>query len=187
LRACTLGLDDENYAYPNEAITVVAGNIPVDQGMQNAPYTVELCGQSIPVYGGMPQPLIRPLETAQYVHGQDGMGDIGLPLIGRSPTSGHAVQVLLDKINKFAGDITLVVLGPLTSIAVVLRQDPSIGQFISECVIMGSTGRGPGNITPVGEYNYWADPDSAKIVFESGLKINLVGWDISNTYAVLWP
>ena len=170
-----------------EAITVVAGNVPVDQGVQNALYTVELCQQSIRVYGGMPQPLIRPLETAQFVHGQDGMGDIGLPLIGRSPASGHAVQVLIDKIHKFAGDITLVALGPLTNIAVALRQDPSIAQVVSECVIMGGTGRGPGYVTPVSEYNFWADPESANIVFESGLKIKMVGWDISNTYAVLGP
>ena len=71
--------------YPDvhiKAITVVAGNVPVDQGVQNALYTVELCQQAIPVHRGMPAPLTRPLETAQYVHGQDGMGDIGLPLTG---------------------------------------------------------------------------------------------------------
>ena len=170
-----------------EAITVVAGNVPVDQGVQNALYTVELCGQSIPVYSGMPGPLIRPLETAQYVHGQDGMGDIGLPLTGRSPASGRAVEILIDTIHEFASELTLVTLGPLTNIAVALRQDPTIAQAVSECVIMGGIGRGPGNITPVGEYNFWADPESAKIVFESGMPIKMVGWDISNTYAVPGP
>ena len=170
-----------------EAITVVAGNVPVDQGVQNALYTVELCGQSIPVYRGMPGPLIRPLETAQSVHGQDGMGDIGLPLTGRSPAPAHAVQVLIDTIHQFAGDITLVTLGPLTNIAVALRQDPSIAQAVSECIIMGGTGRGHGNVTPVAEYNFWVDPEAAQIVFESGMPIKMVGWDISRTYAVLGP
>jgi len=170
-----------------EAITVVAGNVPVDQGVQNALYTVELCGQSVPVYRGMPGPLIQPLETAQSVHGQDGMGDIGLPLAGRSPAPGHAVQVLIDTIHRFSGDITLVTLGPLTNIAVALRQDPSIARAIAECIIMGGTGRGHGNVTPVAEYNLWADPDAAKIVFESRMPIKMVGWDISRTYAVLGP
>jgi purine nucleosidase len=170
-----------------EAITVVAGNVPVDQGVQNALYTVELCGHSIPVYRGMPGPLIRPLETAQGVHGEDGMGDIGLPLSGRTPAEGHAVQVLIDTIHRFAGEITLVTLGPLTNVAVALRQDPSIAGAVSECIIMGGTGQGHGNVTPVTEYNFWADPDAVRIVFESGLPVKMVGWDISRTYAVLTP
>ena len=176
--------------YPDvhiEAITVVAGNVPVDQGVQNALYTIELCQQSIPVHRGMAAPLTRALETAQYVHGQDGMGDIGLELAGRPPASSDAVRVLLDTIHQFAGDLTLVTLGPLTNIAVALRQDSSIAQAVSECIIMGGTGRGHGNITPVGEYNFWADPEAAKIVFESGMPIKMVGWDISRTYAVFNP
>jgi purine nucleosidase len=164
--------------YPDvqiEAITVVAGNVPVDQGVQNALYTVELCGQAIPVHRGMPAPLIRPLETAQYVHGEDGMGDIGLPLTGRTAASNEAIAVLLETIHQFPHDLTLVTLGPLTNIAVALRLDPSIAQLVSECVIMGGTGQGHGNITPVGEYNFLADPEAAKIVFESGMPIKMVG------------
>jgi purine nucleosidase len=170
-----------------EAITVVAGNVPLDQAVQNALYTIELCQQTIPVYGGMPGPLTRPLETAQYVHGQDGMGDIGLPLSGRQPATGHAVGVAIETIHRYAGEITLVTLGPLTNVATALRRDPLIANAVSECVIMGGTGWGHGNITPVGEYNFWADPEAAKIVFESGMRIKMVGWDVSRTYAVFNP
>jgi purine nucleosidase len=170
-----------------EAITVVAGNVPLDQAVQNALYTVELCGKSTPVHCGLPAPLSRPLETAQFVHGEDGLGDIGLPLNGRSPVSSDAIGVLLKTIHQFSGDLTLVTLGPLTNIAVALQQDPSIAQAVSECVIMGGTGRGHGNVTPVGEYNFWADPEAAKIVFESGMPIKMVGWDISRTHAVFNP
>jgi purine nucleosidase len=166
-----------------EAITIVAGNVPVDQGVQNALYTIELCQQEVPVYRGMPAPLSRPLETAQFVHGQDGMGDIGLPLSGRQPSGENAIQVIIDTIHRFAGDIKLVTLGPLTNIATALRQDPSISNEVMQCVIMGGTGTGHGNITPVGEYNFWADPEAAKIVFESGMPIQMVGWDISRTHA----
>ncbi len=170
-----------------EAITVVAGNVPLDQAVQNALYTVELCQQAVPVYAGMSGPLTRPLETAQFVHGQDGMGDIGLSLTGRQPAPGDAVGVMIEAIHRYAGEIILVTLGPLTNIATALRGDPRIATEVKECIIMGGTGQGRGNITPVGEYNFWADPEAAKIVFESGMRIKMVGWDISRTYAVFNP
>jgi purine nucleosidase len=115
------------------------------------------------------------------------MGDIGLPLTGRLPASTDAIRVLRETIHQFSGAITLVALGPLTNIAVALRQDSSIAHAVSECIIMGGTGQGHGNVTPVAEYNFWADPEAAKIVFESGMSIKMVGWDISRTYAVLNP
>ena len=168
-----------------EAITVVAGNVPIDQAVQNALYTVELCQQTIPVYRGIASPLSRPLETAQFVHGEDGMGDIGLPLSGRQPAGENAIDVMIETIHRYTGEIKLVTLGPLTNVAVALQQDSLIASAVSECIIMGGTGQGHGNITPVGEYNFWADPEAAKIVFESGLRIKMVGWDISRTYATV--
>lgn len=176
--------------YPDvqvEAIAVVGGNVPVDQEVQNALYTVELCGRQVPVYRGVAGPLMRPLETAEEVHGHDGMGDIGLPLSGRTPASGHGVAVLVDTINRFPGDITLVTLGPLTNVAVALLQDPSIASKVVDCVMMGGIGQGYGNVTPVAEFNIWVDPEAAKIVFESGMPLTMVGWDVSRTYAVFDP
>jgi len=170
-----------------EAITIVAGNVPVDQAVQNALYTVELCGSTVPVYKGMAAPMLRPLETAQNVHGHDGMGDIGLPLAGRTPAEGHAVDIIEQTIRRHAHDITLVTLGPLTNIALALLRDPSLASMVKECVIMGGIGRGPGNITPVAEFNIWVDPEAAKIVFASGLPITMVGWDISVAYATFAP
>ncbi len=166
-----------------EAITVVAGNVPLEYGVQNALYTVEQCGKNIPVYMGIDKPMLRPLETAQFCHGEDGMGDIGLPLTGRKPAEGHAVDVLIDTIHKFAGQITLVTLGPLTNVATALLRDPSLAEMVERCAIMGGIGFGYGNIVPAAEYNIWVDPDAAKIVFESGLPIQMVGWDISHKYA----
>src|SRR5689334_667834 len=97
-----------------EAITLVAGNVPVEQGIQNALYTLELCQKQIPVYKGASKPLVRALQTAQFVHGQDGMGDIGLPLHGRVPASGNAIEIMIDTIHRFAHQIEIVTLGPLT-------------------------------------------------------------------------
>ncbi|NIM94401.1 MAG: nucleoside hydrolase [Anaerolineales bacterium] len=166
-----------------ETITVVAGNVPVDQGVQNALYTVELCCAQAPVYRGMEKPLFRPLETAHFVHGEDGMGDIGLQLSGRKPAPGHGVQAMIETINRFPGEITLVTLGPLTNVAAALMQEPSMVGKVQKCVVMGGTGQGHGNVTPVAEYNIWVDPEAASIVFESGLPITMVGWDISWRFA----
>jgi len=166
-----------------EAITVVAGNVPLKQGVQNALYTVERCGKQVPVYEGLEKPLLRPLETAQYVHGQDGMGDIGLPLSGRRPADGHAVNVIIDTIHRFVGEITLVTLGPLTNMAVALLRDPSTASKVKKCVIMGGIGFGHGHVVPAAEYNVWVDPEAAKIVFESDLPIVMVGWDVSQRFA----
>lgn len=167
-----------------EAITVVAGNVPLEQGVQNALYTVELCGVKTPVYAGIDSPILRPLRTAQDVHGSDGMGDINLPLSGRTPTPGHAVDVLIETINRYPGEVTLVTLGPLTNVAVALLRDPSIAYKVEKCVTMGGTGQGPGNTSPVAEYNFWVDPEAAKIVLDSGMSLTMVGWDISIKYAV---
>lgn len=170
-----------------EAVTIVAGNVPLEQGAQNALYTLELCGSTVPVFRGAGTPLLCPAVGAEEVHGLDGMGDIGLPLSGREPAPGHAVDVLVERINASPGELTLVALGPLTNVALALLKDPSISVKVRGCVMMGGTGQGPGNVTPVAEYNIWADPEAAKVVFESGMPLTMVGWDISCGYAVFGP
>lgn len=170
-----------------DAITIVAGNVPLDQAVQNALYTVELCGMSTPVYAGASAPLVHSLGTAQDVHGQDGMSDIGLPLHGRSPADGNAVDVIIETFRAAPGQITLVTLGPLTNLAIALKRAPDIADAITHCYIMGGTGSGPGNITPLAEYNFWADPEAAAIVMRSRLNKTIVGWDISVTSATFGP
>jgi len=166
------------------AITVVAGNVGLYQAVQNAMYTVELAGASVPVHAGCAAPLIQPLHTAQVVHGQDGMGDIGLPLSGRVPADGHAVDVLARLIGEHGeAELTLVTLGPLTNIAVLLARHPEYAARLREIVIMGGTGDGAGNITAAAEFNIWVDPEAAAIVFGSGARLVMVGWDISRKYA----
>ncbi len=170
-----------------EAITTVAGNVPLPMATQNAMYTLELCGSSIPVFEGLAKPLLRPLETAQFVHGVDGMGDIGLPLLGREPAKGHAVDKMLEVFNAAPNQIDLITLGPLSNLAVALLRDPSLAQKIRHCFIMGGTSDNHGNMSFAGEYNMYADPEAAKIVFESELNITMIGWDISRKYAVFNP
>ena len=170
-----------------EAITVVAGNVPLDQAVQNALYTREICDSEVPVYAGLAKPLVRELLTAQYIHGQDGLGDIGLPLSGRVPADGNAIDIIVDTIRQFPNEIELIALGPLTNLAVAMAKEPELAQKVKHCYIMGGVGKGPGNVTSVSEYNIWADPEAAQIVFQSGLPITMIGWDIAVKYAAFFP
>ncbi len=170
------------------ALTVVAGNVGLDQAVQNALYTVEVCGKAVPVYPGRSQPLMRTLETSQNVHGADGMGDCGLPLSGRTPAEGRGVDVIVDTILGSPGEITLVCLGPLSNIAAALLRAPEIAAAVHRVVIMGGTGvQGPGNVSALAEFNFWADPEAAAIVTASGMPLEFVGWDISISSAIVSP
>jgi len=170
-----------------EAVTIVAGNVPVDAGVQNALYTLELCGSAVPVYRGCGKPLLRELSTAQPIHGSDGMGDCGLPLQGRRATDGNAADVIRAIVNRYPGEVELITLAPLTNVAAAFIAEPEIATRLKRCVVMGGIGEGRGNVTPVAEYNIWVDPEAARIVFESGAPIEMVGWDISRKYATFDP
>ena len=168
-------------------LSIVAGNVPLDMGVQNALYTAELCAATAPIYVGAAKPLSRELGTAQFVHGEDGMGDICLPLSGRTPTSGNAVDKLIEAIHLHADHIELVTLGPLTNIALALQQDPSIARSVKRCVVMGAVADHIGNVTQVAEFNMWVDPEAVDVVLRSGMHLEFVGWDISRTEAVVTP
>ena len=170
-----------------EALTIVGGNVPLDRCVQNALYTAELCGVPVPVYPGLARPMFREPVTAEIVHGLDGLGDIGLDLTGRVPADGHAVDALVEIICGAPGEITLVTLGPLSNVATALVRAPELAQAVKHCYIMGGTGRLPGNITPAAEFNIYVDPEAARIVFESGMPITMVGWDVSWSCAFVGP
>ena len=169
------------------AITVVAGNVGIGQAVQNALYVVELCGETVPVHAGASEPLVQDLVTAQDVHGEDGMGDIGLPVSGRTPADGNAVDVLIDTFLARPGEMDLVTLGPLTNVALALTRAPEMAAAVGHCYIMGGTGAGHGNVTPLAEYNFWADPEAAAIVVRAPMPKTIIGWDISVASATFSP
>jgi len=166
-------------------ISIVAGNVPIDLGVQAALYTLEMCGAKTPVHVGAHKPLVRNFSSAQNVHGSDGMGDIGLKLSGRKPTSTHAISEMIATFRASPKEIDLVTLGPLTNIALVLSIEPQFAKWVRRCVIMGGTGALPGNVTVASEFNVWADPEAARIVFDSDLPLEMVGWDVSVADAVI--
>jgi purine nucleosidase len=169
-----------------KAITTVAGNVPVEQGTINALYTSELCGSDVPVYPGAARPLIRPMVYADWFHGRDGLGDMNYPVPKRAPQQKHAVDALIDTIRATPG-IVLVTLGPLTNVALAVTKAPEIVANVSRCVVMGGAANTIGNVTPAAEYNIWVDPEAARIVFHSGLPIEMVGWELCRFDANIMP
>ena len=166
-----------------EGISTVAGNVPVEQATINAGYTARLCGMTFRIHAGAANPLQRPLETAQHVHGQDGMGDIGLDLGFCEVSDQIAARAIVTAVLENPDQLEIITLGPLTNIATALRLDPSIAKHIKRITIMGGTSDYYGNVTPVSEYNVWADPEAADIVFTSPTPKLMVGWDISRKFA----
>lgn len=160
-----------------EAITVVFGNVSVEQGSINARYTVELCGKKTPVYEGAARGLMRAPTFAHWFHGQDGMGNMNYPAPAAPPAEGHAVNELIRRFRDGPGEIELITLGPLTNIALALRQEPRLAEWVKACYVMGGNACTVGNVTPAAEFNIWCDPEAAKIVFDSGMKILMVGWE----------
>jgi purine nucleosidase len=166
------------------AITVVAGNVPIEQATRNALYTAEVCGANVPVYSGAAKPLLRTYQNATWFHGRDGLGDHNYPAPKQAAEKAHAVDAIIGTIEANPG-LVLVTLGPLTNVALAVSRKPSIAKQVSRCVIMGGNPCCEGNVTPAAEYNIWVDPEAARIVMRSGLPIELIGWHLCRGGAVL--
>ena len=166
------------------AITVVAGNVPVTQATSNALFTVEMCGADVPVYSGVEAPLFRKLETADWFHGADGLGDHGYKPAKLRAVQGHAVDALIQTVRDHPG-IEIVTLGPLTNLAMAVLREPKLAASVKRCVVMGGAPCCVGNVTPAAEFNIWVDPEAARIVFQSGLPLEMVGWQLCCGDAVL--
>ena len=168
------------------ALTVVAGNVPLEQGVENTLYFCELCDAAVPVHAGADRPLLREYISADWFHGADGLGDWGDRYKPKHSTASavHAVDAIIETVRATPG-IVIVTLGPLTNLALALRKAPDIVPLVSRCVIMGGAACTNGNITPAAEYNIWCDPEAARIVFRSGLPVEMVGWEFSQGEFVL--
>jgi inosine-uridine nucleoside N-ribohydrolase len=166
------------------AITVVAGNVPVQQATSNALYTAELCGSDVPVYSGAQEPLKRKLVTADWFHGVDGLGDHGYVPSKRRLESLHAVDAIIETVLAHPG-IEIITLGPLTNLALAVSREPKLAALVARCVVMGGAPCCEGNVTPAAEFNIWVDPEAARIVFGAGLAIEMVGWQLCRGEAAL--
>ncbi len=164
------------------AITTVAGNVPVELTSKNALKALELARRTdVPVYKGASAPLVRPLVTAEHVHGRTGFDGFDLPEPVTPLAKGFAPDVIVDLVmSRPAGTVTLCCLAPLTNIALALAREPRLAQHLAGIVLMGGAMSEGGNITPAAEFNFYVDPEAAAQVFESGASITMIPLDCTH-------
>ncbi len=163
-------------------ITTVAGNVPLALTSRNARMVCELAGRpDVPVYAGADRPLLKPLVTAEHVHGKTGLDGALLPEPRMPLASGHAVDFIIETLMQGdSGTVTLCPLGPLSNIALALAREPRIAARIRRIVLMGGGCFEGGNITPAAEFNLFVDPQAADLVFRSGVPITMAPLDVTH-------
>lgn len=160
-------------------ITIVAGNQTLDKTLVNGLNVCQHIGIETPVYAGMDRPMLRKQVVADMVHGETGLDGPVFATLVREAEKTHAVQYLIETLMASDGDIILVPVGPLSNIGMAMRLEPRIVGKIKEIVLMGGA-YGLGNITSAAEFNIFADPEAAHVVFTSGVPIVMMGLDLTN-------
>jgi purine nucleosidase len=166
-------------------IAAVGGNVPLAHTEPNARRICELMGRrDLLVYRGCDQPLVRKLVTATHAHGEEGLQGLVLPAPTMKLQPQHGIDAMIAAVAH-RDDVTLCPIGPLTNVALAIARAPEIMRRTRRIVLMGGAIHG-GNVTPVAEYNIYADPEAAKIVFDSGIPIVMIGLDCTHQ-ALLGP
>jgi len=162
-----------------EAITAVCGNVPLDLTLPNALRLVEIAGRTdVPVAAGASHPLLRRLVTSGHVHGVNGLAGVEFPEPKIKAVHETAPEIIRRIVRENPGEITIVAVGPLTNVAMALRADPELASMIPAIAIMGGSLSG-GNITPAAEFNFYVDPEAARIVFDANIPLTMVGLDVT--------
>lgn len=159
-------------------LTTVFGNNSLENTTRNALAVLELGGIDVPVAAGCDTPLVQPRPAHAPVHGETGLNGADIPAPTRQPVDQHAVDFLIEQASKHRGELVLAVVGAQTNVAVALRREPRLKDWLREVTVMGgSTERG--NVTPAAEFNMHCDPEAASAVFESGLPLRMVGLNVT--------
>lgn len=163
-------------------VTAVAGNVPLALTEKNARKVVELAGRhDLRVYAGCARPMVRPLVTAEEVHGKTGLDGSNLPEPTIPLQPEHAVDWLIEVLmTEPAKSVTLCPVGPLTNIAMAMVKEPRIVPRVDEIVLMGGGFFEGGNTTPAAEFNIYVDPHAAHVVFASGVKLTMAPLDVTH-------
>lgn len=184
---CDPGLDDAlalllahgDPAIELVAVTTVGGNVALETTTKNALELRDYLGfAKVPVAAGAGKPLVRPGKDAAHVHGSGGLGAVTLPAATGAAADIHAVDLIIETVRARPGAIHLVATGPLTNIALALEKDPAIARLVASFTIMGGAYT-RGNTTPAAEFNIFADPEAAKIVFDHDWQPTMVGLDLT--------
>ncbi|NQT61272.1 MAG: nucleoside hydrolase [Bacteroidetes bacterium] len=183
---CDTGIDDalalllalQHSDWNILGITAVSGNVPLEHTAPNCIRICTLAGKKIPVYAGAAKPLYCKYRTAEQVHGKNGLGGVELPL-GYDVEEEPALSYLTRTVRENPGDIEIIAVGPLTNIALAVLTDPHFSENVAHLTIMGGAIHG-GNATAAAEFNIYADPEAAKIVFNAGIPMTMIGLDVTN-------
>ncbi|MDP4096198.1 nucleoside hydrolase [Paenibacillus sp. P96] len=165
-----------------QAITTVCGNVSLEQATLNTCKIMDLLEYpDIRVYKGADAPLVRKHYDEKRIHGEDGMGGALKNAEARTaPSAGFAPDIMINLAKQHPGELTLICTGPLTNLAHALLKCPELPRYVKEVIFMGGVIHGPGNVTPVAEYNMYADPEAARIVFHAGFgRLTQVGLDVT--------
>jgi purine nucleosidase len=184
---CDPGIDDAQaiimaHQYPFatiEALTTVCGNVSLDRTTANALRILDLLEvDGLPVFAGAQTALVESGENASYVHGKDGLGGVDLPISKRRIKKEHAVLALIRLGKQNPGSLSLIAIGPLTNLALALRLDPDLPSYYDRLVIMGGAYYGQGNTRNFpAEFNLFADPEAASVVFSGWPKLTMISWE----------
>src|SRR5688572_22542757 len=170
-----------------EGLSIVHGNCSLEQGTINGMAILELANaRHVPVAKGCALPLVQPSLLAPETHGDTGLGYAKLPAPRTSPIRQHGVDFLIEQILKSPGEITLLAIGPLTNVALAIRQEPRVVEALKEIIIMGGALRYEGNTTALAEFNTYVDPHAAHIVYHAGIPTTLVPLDVTY-HCILTP
>lgn len=162
-------------------VTVLAGNVNLEQASRNALMALEIAGSNAPVYKGAETTSSGIVIDASSVFGNDGMGDADLIHPRGSVHEKDAVSFILEMVHKYPDQVEIVMIGPATNIAEAIRIDPAAMRKVKKIWSMGTSGLGPGNASPVAEFNVYADPLAYKTMLDSGINITIVGLDICSS------
>ena len=184
---CDTGTDDAvaimlAHALPEidlRGLSAVCGNTVQENAYWNTHRICGLIGAKYPVYRGATQPLMKPLFTAAHVHGENGLGDVELPIPEfAEERSGMAWDAIYACARQMPGALRLVATGPLTNVATAFVKYPDLPGLLHSVLFMGGSA-GPGNDTPAAEFNFFVDPHAAELVLHSGARLVMCGLDVT--------
>lgn len=176
--AAAIAVALNNPALDVRLITTVAGNVSVDKTTNNALKLVDFFGKNTPVAAGAKAPLKREFTDASYVHGESGMPGYDFPEATSQALEIDAIEAIHNELHAADAPMTIIATGAYTNIALLLEKYPEDRELIKELLLMGGSISG-GNVSSVAEFNVFTDPDAAKIIFESGLPIVMIGLDVT--------
>lgn len=164
-------------------ITTVNGNVSLAKATENTCKILDFiqAGKEIPVICGASRPLLRHVYFEHRIHGEDGLGGALRDVPVRTQAQeGFAPDFMIEQVKKHPGEVTLIMTGPLTNLAIAVNKYPQLVHEVKEVIFMGGVVKEHGNVTPTAEYNMYVDPEAAKIVFHAGFpELTMVGLDVT--------